>query len=201
MTTRFDPGGEGFVRFIRWGIPFLAVAAWCGDAPAQTLVPGGFIDELKIGVLRHDAGIFGNNKEDGVDINFETRFVSPEILRPLFAPRPHLGVSVNTAGDTSQLYAGLTWSFTLLRGLFSTSDSFYLDASIGGAAHDGKLDTDAIDRKALGSRFLFRESLELGYSFTPSQSISIMLDHVSNANLANRNEGLDNLGIRYGLKF
>lgn len=189
------------MRFIRWGLPFLVVAAWCGEAPAQTLVPGGFIDELKLGVLRHDAGIFGNHKEDGVDINLETRFVSPDFLHPLFSPRPHLGVSVNTDGNTNQLYAGLTWSFTLLRGLFSTSDSFYLDASIGGAAHDGKLDVESSDRKALGSRFLFRESLELGYSFTPSQSISIMLDHVSNANLANRNEGLDNLGIRYGIKF
>jgi lipid A 3-O-deacylase len=189
------------VRFVRWNLPLLVVVAWSGAATAQTLVPGGFIDELKLGVLRHDAGIFGDNKEDGADINLETRFVSPELLRPLFAPRPHLGLSVNTAGDTSQLYAGLTWSLTLTRGLFSTSDSLYLDASIGGAAHDGKLDIESADRKALGSRFLFRESLELGYSFTPSQSISIMLDHVSNANLANRNEGLDNLGIRYGVKF
>jgi lipid A 3-O-deacylase len=189
------------VRSLRWGLPFLAATAWCAAASAQTLVPGGFIDELKFGVLRHDAGVFGDNKEDGVDLNLEARFVSPEFLRPLFSPRPHLGLSVNSAGDTSQLYAGLTWSFTLLRGLFSTRDSLYLDASVGGAAHDGKLDGDLADRKALGSRILFRESLELGYSFTPSQSISIMLDHVSNANLANRNEGLDNLGVRYGVKF
>lgn len=189
------------MRFLRWSLPFVAVAAWCGDAPAQTLVPGGFLDELKLGVLRHDAGVFGNHKEDGADINLEARFVSPEFLHPLLAPRPHLGLSLNTDGNTNQVYAGLTWTFTLFRGLFSTSDSLYLDASIGGAAHDGKLDTEAPGRKSLGSRFLFRESLELGYSFTPSQSISIMLDHVSNANLANRNEGLDNLGVRYGIKF
>ena len=189
------------MRLLRWSLPLFVMVAWCGAASAQTLVPGRFIDELKIGLLRHDAGIFGSNKEDGADVNLEARFASPDFLSALFAPRPHLGVSINTAGDTNQVYAGLTWTIPLFRGLFSTTDSLYLDASIGGAAHDGKLDTDAPDRKSLGSRFLFRESLELGYSFTPSQSVSIMLDHVSNANLANRNEGLDNLGIRYGIKF
>ena len=81
------------------------------------------------------------------------------------------------------------------------ADGLFLDASLGGSAHNGKLDTTDPDRKSLGSPVLFRESLELGYRFAEVHSLSVMLDHISNADLADRNEGLDTLGIRCGLKF
>jgi lipid A 3-O-deacylase len=166
-------------------------------ASAQT----GLIDELRLGVLRHDAGIFGTHKEAGVDLNGELRFVSPDILKAIWAPRPHVGVSVNTIGNTSQAYAGLTWTFTLADGLVRANDRLFLDVSFGGAVHDGDIHTENDERKALGSRVLFHGALELGWAFTPGQSISILLDHMSNANLGSKNEGLDNLGLRYGIKF
>ena len=80
-------------------------------------------------------------------------------------------------------------------------DRLYFDASLGGAVHDGHIDTQRLDRKALGSRVLFRESVEIGYGWNASQSISFMFDHISNANLGRRNEGLDTYGVRYGQKF
>jgi len=165
-------------------------------APADAASP---IDEVRGGVFYHDAGVFGTHKEDGVDLNLELRFVSPEFLRAIWSPRPHLGVQANLAGNTSQLYFGVTWSLMLWQ--TSGADGLFLDASLGGSTHNGKLDTDDPDRKSLGSRVLFRESLELGYRFAEIHSLSVMLDHVSNANLADRNEGLDTLGVRYGLKF
>jgi lipid A 3-O-deacylase len=171
-----------------------AAALLASSAGATTLV-----DEVRAGVFYHDAGIFGSRKEEGADLNLELRFVSPEFLAAIWSPRPHLGVHGSLAGDTSQLYFGLTWSFMLWR--TGGADGLFLDASLGGAAHNGELDPVRADRKALGSRVLFRESLELGYRFGEVHSISVMLDHVSNANLADHNEGLDNLGVRYGLKF
>jgi lipid A 3-O-deacylase len=174
-----------------------AVALAAATASAETRL----VDELRVGVLRHDAGIFGDHKEPGVDLNGELRFVSPDLFKGIGGPRPHLGVSVNSAGGTNIAYAGLTWTFTLARGLVSAEDSLFLDASLGGAVHDGSIRTSRTDRKELGSRVLFRESLELGWRFTPRQSVSILLDHVSNANLGVKNEGLDNIGLRYGIKF
>ena len=53
----------------------------------------------------------------------------------------------------------------------------------------------------LGSTFLFRESLELGYQINPVVSVSAILDHISNANLAKRNAGITNAGARFGVKF
>ena len=55
-------------------------------------------------------------------------------------------------------------------------------------------------RKRLGSRILFRESVELGYQVNPVVSVSAILDHISNANLAPRNAGITSAGARLGVQ-
>lgn len=159
------------------------------SAPAQAGVP-----EMRLGVLSHDISALGHSKEGGADINAEALFDSPDFLKPIWAPRPHLGISVNTQGDTSQIYAGLTWTYEPTLRIF-------VDFSFGGSVNNGKRDTLEMDRKSLGSHVLFRESLSLGYRIDEHNSISVAFDHESNANLANRNEGLNNLGIRWGYRF
>jgi hypothetical protein len=170
-------------------------------APERATAAEGVFDELRVGLLRHDAGVFGNHLESGVDFNGEIRFTSPGALAFLGAPRPAIGLSVNSDGNTDQLYAGLVWTVFPFNGWRPVGEGLFLDAGLGGAVHDGKLDTFDPDRKALGSRVLFHLSLELGWSFDGRNSLGILLDHMSNANLASRNEGLDTLGVRYGYKF
>jgi hypothetical protein len=54
----------------------------------------------------------------------------------------------------------------------------------------------------MGSRVTFREAIEVGYRFLENHSISFVLDHYSNAGwIAERNQGNDDLGFRYGYKF
>jgi len=53
----------------------------------------------------------------------------------------------------------------------------------------------------VGLRLLSREALEIGYQFGDHHALSVMLDHISNANTASNNEGLDSLGVRYGYRF
>lgn len=153
-----------------------------------------FISEYKFGVLAHDAGIFGRRKEQGADINFEMLFESPGLLRWIGAPRPHLGFEFSTADQTNKGYFGLTWSWVLF-------NNFYAGFSLGGAAHDGYIRTDRTNRKELGARFGFRESVEFGVVLAERHTISVMLDHISNARLGVKNEGMDGLGIRYGYRF
>jgi lipid A 3-O-deacylase len=178
------------------GIAFL-FAALSSSAAAQTRV----IDEVKIGFLAHDIGLFDEHVEDGVDINFETLFVSPDFLSFIGSPRPHLGGWVNTAGNTNAGYFGLTWGIALLENLLTPGDGVFANASFGGAFQDGYTSTAPPGRKALGSRALFRESLELGYQVTPVVSISAFVDHMSNANLAPQNAGLTDAGVRFGFRF
>jgi len=171
-----------------------------GKAFAQ--VP--YIDEFKGGVLAHDIGFLGHHVEAGEDVNLEVLFTSPTFLDVIGSPRPHLGGDINTAGGTSDGYFGLTWGITLLQNLFQPGDGLFANGSLGGAIHDGDPLTGAVQppgHKLLGSRILFRESAELGYTLTPRVDLSAFIEHISNANLAPRNAGITSAGARLGFKF
>lgn len=164
-----------------------------GASPKRGL--WGVISEIRIGALAHDIGPFSSNEEDIiVDYNGELLFNSPGFLDFIWAPRPHVGFTLNTGGDTSQVYAGLTWEFDIWR-------SWFINFSLGGSLHDGEKRTTAINRKELGCHLLFRESFEVGYRFESGHSITGFLDHISNANICDANEGLETAGIRYGYRF
>jgi lipid A 3-O-deacylase len=160
----------------------------------ETEALGGFLSEVRLGVLKHDTGPFSRTEEDGVNVNLELLFTSPGFLKAVWSPRPHLGVSINTSGDTNQAYFGLSWEFDVWR-------SMIVGFSLGGSVHDGETKTDRIDRKELGCHLLFRESLEIGWRFGQHHAITAFLDHMSNAGLCDKNEGLENVGVRYGYRF
>jgi len=156
----------------------------------------GFVSEIKIGVLAHDQGPFSSNKEEGVDTNVEVRFVSPDILKAIWSPRPHIGFNANSSGSTSSVFIGLTYEWDFWKNMFA-------GFSLGGAVHNGETEQGAAepDEKELGCRVLFRESIEVGYRITKNHSLSGFLDHISNAKLCDTNEGVENAGIRYGYRF
>lgn len=154
----------------------------------------GFISEIRGGILAHDTGPFSSHEESGIDANVEVLFMSPRFLDAIWSPRPHLGGTVNSDGNTSQLYFGLTWEW-----LFH--DPWFLYFSFGGSVHNGKKKTFDANRKELGCTVLFRESLEVGYHFNAHHSLSLFLDHISNGRLCDKNEGLENFGVRYGYRF
>jgi lipid A 3-O-deacylase len=186
------------------GLPrVLLLIAFLLAAPlaAHAQTGGGIISEVKAGVMAHDITLFGRHEENGADINGEILFVSPDFLSIIGSPRPHLGGWVNTAGNTDALYFGLTWGWQLLQNIIGQSDALTIYGSLGGAGQDGYEDSAPPGRKRLGSPILFRESVELGYQLTPVYSISAMVDHISNANLANHNAGITNAGMRIGYKF
>ena len=162
---------------------------------------GKIVDELKLGVLDHDITLGGRAIESGADLNAELLFTSPDFLGFMGGPRPHLGVSVNTDGNTDQAYFGLTWDWTPIKRIIGQSDGLTLSGSLGGALQDGYIDSAPPGRKKLGSVILFREAVELGYQLTPVNSISIIVDHISNANLGNHNAGITSAGARFGIKF
>lgn len=162
---------------------------------------GGLIDEVKIGALGHDVRFLGDSIEHGPDVNIEALFTSPDLLSVIGSPRPHIGADINTAGDTSDAYLGLTWGISVIQNLFSSGDYVFAAGSLGGAYQDGYIDNAPVGRKRLGSPVLFRESAEIGYQVTPVISISAILDHISNANLGQHNAGITSAGGRVGFKF
>lgn len=172
----------------------LAAALWTTVAVAQEMpAPGRF--EIRGGVLVHDVpGLWsGFSLEKGVDFNVEM-LLGPGLPFLGGSIRPAIGGSVNFEGYTSKAYIDARWEIDLPR-------RWFLGLGLGAAVHDGKLDAAFADRKALGSRVLFHVPLELGLRLDERQSISVYFEHVSNGNTASFNEALDNVGIRYGLRF
>lgn len=184
------------------------LVAWVAVA-ALTVLPlaahaaNGIVDEVKLGVLAHDVPIGGDHKECCVDINDEVLFRSPDFLDWFWAPRPNLGVTVNTQGKNSYGYFGLVWTGDFFHDVFRANDSFFAELGLGGAVHTGPDESspDTRDHKGLGGRILFHEQLDLGYRFTWRSNASLYLDHISDADLTRHNPGLTNLGIRLGFRF
>lgn len=153
------------------------------------------LHEIKLGVLAHDVDHLWSNlsREEGADLNAEVSF--ERSLRLWTGDiRPAVGVSLNTAGDTSKAYVDARWEV-------EPTDRMFLAIGAGVAIHDGDLDLESRDRKALGSRLLLHVPAEIGWRIDGHHAVSVFFDHVSNAWLAGPNEGMDTLGIRYGYRF
>jgi lipid A 3-O-deacylase len=207
--------GAKHFRRVRGGaraglLPALAAAGFLLPASTAGAANALGIDELKFGVLAHSVG---GHEEDSVDLNGEVLFLSPvppaalagvplrPLLLPLLTPRPDIGFEANTAGETSQVYFGLTWTWLLARDLFRTGDGIDVGIGFGPAFNNGKIRSPTVDRNSLGSNVLFHTSGELGYRLSPRYEVSLFFDHVSNAGLARENEGQNDAGVRFGISY
>lgn len=176
-----------------------AVALCCvplaGAAHAQPydIWTRSILDEVRLGVLAHD--IEPDHNESGVDFNIELLFKRPAavyrspLVNILLRPRFHVGSSINLDGDTSQVYAGLTWDIPL-------AEKLSLEVSFGGALHDGP--TDGTQTHSYGCPLHFRESISLGYALTDRWRVYGTVTHISNASLCEFNSGLTSAGVRFG---
>ncbi len=150
-------------------------------------------NELRLGYLQQN--VEGTGTEFGNDINIEYLVASPFFAADhgawaaLLAPRPHVGATINLDGSTNRVYAGLTWDFPLGR-------NFFGEIALGGTVHDGPLVDDKLD--SFGCRANFREALSLGYHISDRVSLMVIVDHMSNAKLCERNRGLTSAGVRLG---
>jgi lipid A 3-O-deacylase len=162
----------------------------------ELALAGPFIDELKIGVLAHDVPDLWSGfraEPNSADINIEA-LLSPSVAFLGGTIRPAIGGSISTVGATSDAYIDARWQYETPSGIF-------LGLGLGAAVHDGQLQLDDWDRKALGSRVLFHIPAEVGYRFDDHNSLSAYFEHMSNAYTVSPNEGMDRLGVRYGYRF
>lgn len=161
------------------------------------------VDEARLGVLAQGIGAWSPDKEQGVGVNVELLFDSPEFLEFIGSPRPLIGAIIAMDSDaTSQGYAGLEWKAYLAR-------RFYVAGTTGVSVHNGETDAfnPAVDMSRLtntqflGCRALFMIGADVGYELTDRISASVRWQHISNAGLCSDNEGLDHIGLRLGYRF
>ena len=163
---------------------------------SQKAFASGILYGIRLGLLAHDVGGLWSHAraEGGVDVNAEIVFSKPSLKLWQGVILPNIGVSINSRHDTSKVYGGLLWEFVFDNG-------FFINSGGGLAVHNGHLDSDDSNKKQLGSRVLFRVPIEFGLTLQERHRISILFDHMSNAYLANPNEGMDTIGVRYGFQF
>jgi lipid A 3-O-deacylase len=120
-------------------------------------------------------------------------------------PRLALGAMLNTEGQTNQVYVGLNSQWPFVHDVFQSGDAIFLEGSVGGAWHDGKLDVkgtpEDADWKSRGSEFVFRTGFGFGYRFDEDWSVAVTMYHISNADLAPPNEGSNDIGVQVGYSF
>lgn len=152
-------------------------------------------DQIHLGLLAHDVPDLWShhNRERGVDLNVEWAPEWPSVALGPGSVGSHLGVVLNSAGDTSYVYGGVNLRLGDARG-------WYGKVGMGAAYHNGERERVSDDRKALGSRLLFHIPAELGYQWQ-QHSLALYFAHVSNAYTQNENEGMDVLGLRVGWRY
>ena len=158
--------------------------------------------EVKQGILAHDRGWFGKNREGiGPDYNFELMFNSPNILKKVWSPKPIIGLTQTSTGGSSLYYGGITWDANISKNWFVTGTTGIAYTNGLKKLPQGQVATG--DKKIqFGSQWLHRGAIELGWNFYGNDTISLMFSHVSHASmLSDKNHGMDEFGVRYGYRF
>ncbi|OBX17659.1 hypothetical protein A9995_15325 [Erythrobacter sp. QSSC1-22B] len=131
--------------------------------------------------------------EEGADIQIGARTEPIGALDFLGKPSAQAFGSINTAGDTNFVAAGLSWKIDV--------GPIYVRPGVGLALHDApNLRVDIVTgmRTDLGSRVLFTPEIAIGASVSSRVSLEMSWVHISNAQVFNseQNPGIDMIGLR-----
>lgn len=175
---------------IRHAIALLCLSVFVGS-PAPAHAQAG---ELFGGVYAHavDTPLSFDVEEGGADIELGYRGAPIATLKDIGSPAPYAFVSVNTAGGTDFLAAGLAWKVSL--------GPVYVRPGVGLSLNNGperRVDASGT-RTDLGSRVLFAPELGLGVDVGEGASLEASWVHISGARLFNneQNPGIDMIGVR-----
>lgn len=118
--------------------------------------------------------------DNSLELGVEYRFASQDSFFNLI---PAVGVSANSDGGY-WVHAGARYDINM-------GDKWVLTPQLAGVAYEDGGGQD------LGSGFLFRTGIELGYRINPSSRLALSLYHMSNADLAKNNPGSESLMVSY----
>ena len=154
-------------------------------------------DVFGIGI--YDVKFDGSSSNYATDIRFERRFdntlvdIGPEEDN-FFYLKPFAGIEVTT---DSALYVlgGIYLEDNLGKLLTGNQNKWNFTPSFGlGYYDDG-------DGKKLGNKLEFRTTLEMSYQLKNDDRIGISLGHISNANIGNKNPGVEIISLSYQKPF
>jgi len=154
-------------------------------------------DVFGIGV--YDVKFDGSSSNYATDIRFERRFdntlvdIGPEEDN-FFYLKPFAGIEVTT-DSAFYVLGGIYLEDNLGKLLTGNQNKWNFTPSFGlGYYDDG-------DGKKLGNKLEFRTTLEMSYQLKNDDRIGISLGHISNANIGNKNPGVEIISLSYQKPF
>ncbi len=182
-----------YPRFVTSVLVALAILSAPRPLAAQESFLG--FDELRIGgaASLNDRPINDYVKFEGLFPLLQSEPTYDSSPAWLFSPRPLVGASISLHGKTNQAYAGLAWDLPIY-------GPFFAEMTFGGLVHDQPLFQKSPERPELTTRFLFRESIAIGYE-SDTWRIVASADHGSNGNLGYHNRSINHFGVMLGRKF
>ena len=154
-------------------------------------------DVFGIGI--YDVKFDGSSSNYATDIRFERRFnntlvdIGPEEDN-FFYLKPFAGIEVTT-DSAFYVLGGIYLEDNLGKLLTGNQNKWNFTPSFGlGYYHDG-------DGKKLGNKLEFRTTLEMSYQLKNDHRIGISLGHISNANIGNKNPGVEIISLSYQKPF
>ncbi len=151
------------------------------------------------GVGIYDVKFDGSSSNYATDIRFERRFdntlldIGPEEDN-FFYLKPFAGIEVTT---DSALYVlgGIYLEDNLGKLLIGNANEWNFTPSFGVGYYDDG------DGKKLGNKLEFRTTLEISYQLKNEDRIGVSLGHISNANIGNKNPGVEIISFSYQKPF
>lgn len=126
------------------------------------------------------AGSFEVFEDSSLELGVEYRFAAQESF---FNVIPAVGISANSDGGY--------WAHVGGRYDINLGEKWILTPQLAVVGYEDGAGQD------LGSGFLFRTGIELGYRIGPASRLALTLYHMSNANLAKNNPGSESLMLSY----
>ena len=151
------------------------------------------------GIGIYDVKFDGSSSNYATDIRFERRFdntlvdIGPEEDN-FFYLKPFAGIEVTT---DSALYVlgGIYLEDNLGKLLTGSQNKWNFTPSFGFGYYDDG------DGKKLGNKLEFRTTLEMSYQLKNDDRIGISFGHISNANIGNKNPGVEIISLSYQKPF
>ena len=151
------------------------------------------------GIGLYDVKFDGSETNQATDFRYERRFdkslfeIGPEIDN-FFYLKPFVGIELTS--DSSKYILGGIYLEDNLGSLFLGKETnFIFTPSFGAGYYDDG------DGKKLGNNIEFRTTLEVSYQLENQNRIGLSFGHISNANLGDKNPGVEILSLSYQVPF
>ena len=154
-------------------------------------------DVFGIGI--YDVKFDGSSSNHATDLRYERRFDNSIIdIGPkqdnFFYLKPFAGIEL-TSDSAFYLVSGIYLEDNIGGLLTGKNNSWNFTPSFGVGYYDDG------NGKKLGNKIEFRTTLELSYQLVNKDRIGISFGHISNANIGNKNPGVEIISISYQKPF